>query len=204
MTVLLVADEAKKTAWLSTGQENGVEIIVSGTIVTDKAVDVCIDLLFDGSADRIASLKETGYPLVLVHALETLLTDLPVHFVRINGWLTFLERTIVEASANEPQKTTVETLLKQFNRTAVWVPDVTGLLSARVVAGIINEAYLALEEGLTTAEEIDTAMKLGTNYPYGPIDWCDRIGKDNVRQLLRKLQSENTRYQPAQGLSVTQ
>lgn len=201
MTVLLIADEARKAAWLSTGQTAEMELIVSEEI-TEAPADACIDLLFDGSAERIASLTTAKFPLVLVHSLETLLKNLPDHFVRINGWLTFLERNIVEACAPAPQKPATEVLLKNFNRTLTWVPDITGLLSARVVAGIINEAYLALEEGLSTAEEIDTAMKLGTNYPYGPLEWCDRIGKKHVQQLLRKLHAENLRYQPAEGLSV--
>lgn len=201
MTVLLIADEARKAAWLSTGQTAEVNLIVSEEI-TDAPVDACIDLLFDGSDARIASLAAAKFPLVLVHSLETLLGNLPDHFVRINGWLTFLERNVVEACAHAPQKPATEAVLKNFNRTLTWVPDITGLLSARVVTGIINEAYLALEEGLSTAEEIDTAMKLGTNYPYGPLEWCDRIGKKNVQQLLRKLHAENLRYQPAEGLSV--
>ena len=201
MTVLLIADEARKAAWLSTGHTAEVELIVSEKI-TDKTADACIDLLFDGSQARIASLGAAKFPLVLVHSLETLLGNLPDHFVRINGWLTFLERTIVEGCAHAPQKPAAEAVLKNFNRTLTWVPDITGLLSARVVTGVINEAYLALEEGLSTAEEIDTAMKLGTNYPYGPLEWCDRIGKKNVQQLLRKLQAENLRYQPAEGLSI--
>jgi len=201
MTVLLIADEARKAAWLSTGQAKEVELIVSEEIA-DAPADACIDLLFDGSETRIASLITAKFPLVLVHSLETLLSSLPDHFVRINGWLTFLERKVVEACAHAPQKPATEALLNNFNRTLTWVPDIAGLLSARVVTGIINEAYLALEEGLSTAEEIDTAMKLGTNYPYGPLEWCDRIGKKNVQQLLRKLQVENVRYQPAEGLSV--
>lgn len=201
MTVLLIADEVRKEAWLSTGQTADVELIVSEEI-TDTPADACIDLLFDGSETRIASLTAATLPLVLVHSLETLLSSLPDHFVRINGWMTFLERNIVEACAKESQKPATEALLKNFNRTLTWVPDITGMLSARVVTGIINEAYLALEEGLSTAAEIDTAMKLGTNYPYGPLEWCERIGKKNVQQLLRKLHAENLRYQPAEGLRL--
>ena len=41
---------------------------------------------------------------------------------------------------------------------------------------IINEAFLALQEGVSTKEEINTAMKLGTNYPLGPFEWVEKIG----------------------------
>jgi 3-hydroxybutyryl-CoA dehydrogenase len=62
---------------------------------------------------------------------------------------------------------------------------------------IINEAYLALGEEVSTIPEIDTAMKLGTNYPNGPFEWCDLIGAANVSALLEKLSQQNTRYTPA-------
>src|ERR1700710_2457559 len=62
----------------------------------------------------------------------------------------------------------------------------------RVVAMIINEAYYALDAGVSSKESIDLAMKLGTGYPYGPFEWADRIGlrsegcgHDHQRGLLR-------------------
>ena len=62
---------------------------------------------------------------------------------------------------------------------------------------IINEAYFALEESISTKEEIDIAMKLGTNYPYGPFEWGKKIGLKNIRNLLYELTLEERRYQPA-------
>ncbi len=44
------------------------------------------------------------------------------------------------------------------------------------MAMIINEAWHALAEEVSTKNEIDTAMKLGTNYPYGPFEWAEKIG----------------------------
>ena len=49
---------------------------------------------------------------------------------------------------------------------------------------IINEAYYTVEEGTATREDVDMAMKLGTNYPFGPFEWCERIGSKNVCGLL--------------------
>lgn len=62
---------------------------------------------------------------------------------------------------------------------------------------IINEAWLSLGEGVSTKEEIDTAMKLGTNYPYGPFEWGNKIELKNVYQLLTALSKTNPRYEPA-------
>ena len=78
-----------------------------------------------------------------------------------------------------------------------WVADITGFISLRVVASIINEAYFALEQQVSSKEEIDTAMKLGTNYPYGPFEWSEKIGLKNIYSLLRHLTVEQKRYEPA-------
>jgi 3-hydroxybutyryl-CoA dehydrogenase len=49
---------------------------------------------------------------------------------------------------------------------------------------IINEAYYTVQEGTASREDIDLAMKLGTNYPYGPFEWCQRIGIKYIFELL--------------------
>ncbi len=55
---------------------------------------------------------------------------------------------------------------------------------ARVLGGIINEAMWAITEGVANAQDIDTAMKLGMNFPMGPIEWSQQIGLDTVQNLL--------------------
>ena len=62
---------------------------------------------------------------------------------------------------------------------------------------IINEAWFAFEEGVSSKEEIDIAMKLGTNYPLGPFEWGALIGEKNIYALLKKLSAGNKRYLPA-------
>ena len=66
---------------------------------------------------------------------------------------------------------------------------------------IINEAYFALGEIVGTREDIDTAMKLGTNYPYGPFEWTKLIGLRNIYSLLQEMSRENKRYQPAPAMN---
>jgi 3-hydroxybutyryl-CoA dehydrogenase len=68
---------------------------------------------------------------------------------------------------------------------------------------IINEAYYTLEEKVSTKEQIDVAMKLGTNYPLGPFEWSEKIGINNIYELLRKLSMENDRYTIAPLLRKT-
>ena len=84
-----------------------------------------------------------------------------------------------------------------FGKKLEWVTDLPGFLSARVLAAIINEAYLALEEGVSSKPEIDTAMKLGTNYPFGPFEWCEKIGANRIYLLLNEMAVNNQRYLPS-------
>jgi 3-hydroxybutyryl-CoA dehydrogenase len=65
---------------------------------------------------------------------------------------------------------------------------------------IINEAYYALEENISTKDQIDVAMKLGTNYPYGPFEWSERIGVEKIYLLLKNLSANNKRYTIAAAL----
>ena len=82
---------------------------------------------------------------------------------------------------------------------AVAVHDSVGLVLPRIVCTLANEAAAALAEGVADAPGIDLAMKLGTNYPRGPLEWADLIGLDVVLSLLRGLHEETgeDRYRPA-------
>jgi 3-hydroxybutyryl-CoA dehydrogenase len=83
-------------------------------------------------------------------------------------------------------------------KTAI-VKDSVGLVLPRLVCGLVNEAATALAEGVADASDIDLAMRLGTNYPHGPLEWGDAIGLDVVLSVLRGLQDEfgDDRYRPA-------
>ena len=92
-----------------------------------------------------------------------------------------------------------ESFFKLLGKETELVQDSAGLVLPRILSLIINEAVWALSEGLATREGIDLAMKLGTHYPYGPLEWGDRIGLDLVEQILDAIGREQNedRYRPA-------
>lgn len=69
----------------------------------------------------------------------------------------------------------------------------------RLIVPMINEAAFALSEGLASAEDIDTALKLGLNHPFGPLEWADKLGIDVVLRIMQALQSHygDPRYRPS-------
>ena len=159
--------------------------------------DVCIDLLFESEPERLEKLIRSRVSLVIVnHVIGNI--SLPGHFVRINAWPGFLGRVIVEAFHDDPAiRSRTESVFTSFNRSVSWTPDQPGFISSRVISMIINEAYFALEEKVSTKNEIDIAMKLGTNYPFGPFEWSERIGIKKVYSLLSELSQIDSKYEPA-------
>ncbi|HVG15953.1 MAG TPA: 3-hydroxyacyl-CoA dehydrogenase family protein, partial [Chitinophagaceae bacterium] len=148
------------------------------------------------SIERIALLQKQSSPVIINSVIETL-ADIDPSFTRINAWPGFLG-TIAEGSCRaENSKEKVRSIFEGFNKKIEWVPDEPGFITPRVICMIINEAYFALEEKVSSKEEIDIAMKLGTAYPYGPFEWSKKIGLLNVYNLLHRLGGEEKRYEPA-------
>jgi 3-hydroxybutyryl-CoA dehydrogenase len=85
---------------------------------------------------------------------------------------------------------------QQLNTEFLLVDDRVGMVTPRIICMIINEAYCTVQEGTASRADIDLAMKLGTNYPFGPFEWCARIGLKNVYELLEAIyeDSKDERY----------
>jgi len=122
--------------------------------------------------------------------------------VRLNYWPGMLERKTLECVGDKKIQTEAETILKALNKTAEWLPDLPGMVSPRVLSMIINEAWFAWGEKISSKQDIDTAMKLGTNYPMGPFEWGEKIGLHRVCHLLSELSTESTRYNIAPSLLI--
>ena len=207
MTVLLLATAELKEELLAFPVSENVEvkwITDPADFVPVHSIDACIDLLFVNTSERIDWLKNLPAALIIINSVVIPLNQVNEDFVRINGWNTFLKRPVAEAAIiNTSLRTSAEQLLSSLGRTIEWTPDVAGFITPRVVASIINEAFFALEEQISTKEEIDTAMKLGTNYPFGPFEWGKKIGLHNIYSLLAILSSEKSRYTPSLLLKQT-
>jgi 3-hydroxybutyryl-CoA dehydrogenase len=125
---------------------------------------------------------------------------------RLVGFATFYplkDRKLIELTGGlrtaEPSLSQAEQLFKSLGKDTVRVKDAPGLTFPRILSLIINEAARSLEEGVASADEIDVAMRLGVNYPQGPLKWADQIGLDEVLAVLEGLQRESgdDRYRPA-------
>ncbi len=147
------------------------------------------------------NITETDYSFlkkpVFINSVPVTLQKITTaeNVIRINGWNGFLKRNSWEVAG----KLTSEgmAVLKAMNKNVIIVPDEPGFIAARIISMIINEAYFAKSENVSTEKEIDIAMKLGTNYPYGPFEWAKMIGIKNIYVLLKTLSETDTRYKPS-------
>jgi 3-hydroxybutyryl-CoA dehydrogenase len=155
-----------------------------------ESIDVVINLNEDAFFEDYSGLK---MPVLINSVSNTLKAGKHgTYVIRLNGWSGFLKRTTWELAGENSD--TLKELSTQLGVRFSFLPDEPGFVSARVLAMIINEAYFAKEENVSTENEIDIALKLGTNYPKGPFEWANEIGLHNVFNLLKTLSLVDARY----------
>jgi len=92
----------------------------------------------------------------------------------------------------------IKDLTLKLDKVPVQVQDYPGFISNRILLPMINEAIFALMEGVASAEDIDTVMKLGMNHPMGPLTLADFIGLDVCLAILEVLYNgfNDPKYRP--------
>jgi len=117
---------------------------------------------------------------------------------------TKLELVEVIATPNLCPKVSqkVNDILTRCGKSAVNVNDSPGFIVNRLLLPFINEAAKLLDDGVAKAEDIDTAMRLGTLHPAGPLQVADLIGLDICKDILEKLAEslDQPNYKPAKSI----
>lgn len=104
---------------------------------------------------------------------------------------------------DDTYETTVA-LAQDMGKTVITSKDCAGFIVNRILIPFINEACFALQEGLGSAEDIDTGAKLGLNHPMGPLALADLIGLDTCLAIAEVLHRElgDDKYRPANNLRM--
>jgi 3-hydroxybutyryl-CoA dehydrogenase len=199
MNIFILADEEQEKE-ISAKPPAANTSVFFASAITDLDHTKNYDAFFILSNTENCDLNIFNNKTVFVNkVIETLSgSGYPKNVARINAWPGFLERPLWEVVSNNEKKD--ETIFASLNRKVVFVKDTPGFVSARVISMIVNEAFFALGEKISTIEEIDMAMKLGTHYPSGPFEWAEKIGVENIYLLLQKLAEKEERYLPAPAL----
>ncbi|CAM3398677.1 3-hydroxyacyl-CoA dehydrogenase family protein [Marinicrinis lubricantis] len=93
-------------------------------------------------------------------------------------------------------KTFVEDTIQ---KNGIMVYESPGFVTTRLICILINEALHVLQEGVASAEDIDTAMRVGYDFKYGPLEACDRYGLDSVLAAMERMFREfgDIKYRPS-------
>jgi 3-hydroxybutyryl-CoA dehydrogenase len=201
MIIAVLASDSQKEEIVQSPFFKQYEVVYSenDSLWAHHSADAFIDLRFEATPERITELAKLLPKPVLVNSVIETLDQIHPSFIRINGWPGFLKGKCLEA-AGRPEAREIAAAF--FGEDLVFVEDSPGFVSARIVAMILNEAYFTLDQGISSKPEIDTAMKLGTGYPYGPFEWGLLIGKERVIALLERLCLTDGLYEPAAGFRV--
>jgi 3-hydroxybutyryl-CoA dehydrogenase len=201
MKLIIIANDSQEKELQTNGFAAGIDVsYVRGIHELNDEADAILDLLFENTKERVNVLKSHLPKPVLINAVADTLAEIQASFIRINAWPGFMGKPVKEIVASESQLTLVQELFIQLNWKYRLVPDVNGMISPRIIVMIVNEAWITYEDGISSKEEIDIAMKLGTNYPFGPFEWGNYIGMTNIKSLIMKLNKENSAYKVATSL----
>jgi len=164
---------------------------------TKSHYDLIIDLDFDEDnfhrAEYYNSLN-TGTLLVSANlaVIEESFYDKGISVFGMCSFPYLLERNSLELS--NPYNYSTQEIEKFASilgyELIEWVQSRVGFITPRVLCMIINEAYYTVQEGTANKEDINTAMKLGTNYPKGPFEFLELFGIDLVYEQLLALYND--------------
>ncbi|MCU0421280.1 MAG: 3-hydroxyacyl-CoA dehydrogenase family protein [Bacteroidia bacterium] len=201
MKILLIGEKIKTTELAGTFSSE--QHLISEIQDTDLSTihldefDCIFDLSFEDHVERISLYASLTDKPVFVSAAQLQLAAVVLNIkqsvscvlIGLNALPSFLNLPMLEVSlANPDQQQLLHDTMDQLNRNYKLVQDRVGLVTPRIICMIINEACYTLQEGTATIEAIDTSMKLGTNYPYGPFEWADKIGIKHVYHILKAIQ----------------
>jgi 3-hydroxybutyryl-CoA dehydrogenase len=178
----------------------------------NEEIEVVIESSNETTSVKLQPLQDIAeeFPgaLILVSTLTCSATEinalLPLasQVIGFNGLPGWSGRQVVELAPSlrtrDISKTRAKDFFESLGYITEFVEDRVGLVQPRILAMLINEAAFAVMENVATPADIDTAMKLGVNYPKGLLEWADEIGIDTIVLILEALYSEykQERYRP--------
>lgn len=204
--VLLIGQRVPATS-IAALFHSEVSLTQSDAIPADfSSFDVVIDSDFDLFPTRLSTYQENPPAVLWLHSLNTGVKRLFYEqklspskglVVGVNILPGFIDRPLLELCSPFTSKSVIQEAFKPLVKCPLaFCEDRVGLVSARILMMVINEAWVTLQEGTASKSDIDTGMKLGTNYPMGPFEWTKAIGSVEIVRTLNALfeDTHDSRY----------
>ena len=124
-----------------------------------------------------------------------------IHFFNPVPMMALVEVVVGDQTSDETVPA-ARAFAEAVGKTAITVKDSPGFVVNRILFPMINEAANAWYEGVASAEDIDTGMKLGANWPMGPLALADLVGLDTTKAILETLETElgDGKYSPSSSI----
>jgi 3-hydroxybutyryl-CoA dehydrogenase len=175
------------------------------TVRSPKQTSLALELTVLSPVEKRQNLEMLSR--TLGPAIPIITASVTTTTTRQSGWVTHPERVVgigafpsllrgalIElAPSPVTDRRTLDSaggLVKLLGKESARVGDAVGLVMPRILCTLANEAFFALSDQLASPTDIDTAMKLGTNYPLGPIEWAGNIGYRFIVAVLSALHEE--------------
>ncbi|MDY6821061.1 MAG: 3-hydroxybutyryl-CoA dehydrogenase [Deferribacterota bacterium] len=200
-----ISDEQVKEALGRINRVNKLDELKDASIIIEAATekeDIKIDIfrkLDEVTSDEVILASNTSSISITKIAAATSRPSkvIGMHFMNPVPVMKLVEVIRGLATSDETYQFVVE-LAKKLGKEPVLSKDYAGFIVNRILIPMINEAIFTYYEGIGTIEDIDKAMKLGTNQPMGPFTLADFIGLDTVLYILEILYNEfkDPKYRP--------
>ncbi|MCK6456222.1 MAG: 3-hydroxyacyl-CoA dehydrogenase NAD-binding domain-containing protein [Phycisphaerae bacterium] len=201
-SVAKLAEKGKLTAEQASGLKSHLVVCESLDAVEWKRVDVVIEAIienFDAKTELYRQILPRFRPDTILASNTSSIsitklaaaTDRPARFIGMHFFnpvpLMALVELIRGLATDDVTCETIEGLARRMGKTPLRCNDMPGFVSNRVLMPMINEAAYALMEGVATEKNIDEIMKLGCNFPMGPLTLADFIGIDVCVNILEVM-----------------
>ena len=185
---------------------------ISGVTNTPKDSDLVIEAIYENKEAKLKIFKElegiikkeaifaSNTSSISITELSSVCRSdkfIGMHFMNPVPMMKLIE-IIRGYSTSDETFAAIKELSLKLDKTPVEVFDYPGFVANRILMPMINEAIFALFEGVASAEDIDTVMKLGMNHPMGPLTLADFIGLDVCLSIIEVLYIgfNDSKYRP--------
>lgn len=218
-TIMKNLDRAVTKEKITTERRSEILSLIQGVVRSDPGHDNLIeaDLVIEAIAENMEIKKAVYAELDRVCPVKTILASntsalsiselaaqtsrpgkiIGMHFFNPANVMKLVEVT-AGAATSEGTVSTVNDFVEKINKVSVQVVEAPGFVVNRMLVPLINEAAFIYMEGIASAEDIDTAMRLGAGHPQGPLTLADMIGLDVCLAVMETLHEEfgDSKYRP--------
>jgi 3-hydroxybutyryl-CoA dehydrogenase len=209
LSAFIIGDDSLVTEYSEIASASSYEIIPPDKIKNLKPVAEKISIALELSNLNLGRKKENLAALdkALPETTAILSSSVAMSVLNQSQWImmrhrlvgigavpTLIRNTVVEVSpsvfTNESAVDVAQKFFTSVKKEIAIVQDRVGMVLPRVLCQIINEAMFAVQQDVAAPKDIDTAMKLGMNFPSGPIEWGEKIGFKQVVAVLEALYAD--------------